>query len=87
MLPQQLGKLKLPKDDTRYYTMLHTLTHPLPLHSTGLYAGHIYTPGTASNSIPAVAARHQQDEASPPVSLTPSPSAHLHEGFPESYNH
>lgn len=56
MLPQQLGKLKLPEGDTRYYTMLHTLPHLLPLHSTGLYAGHIYTPGTASNRIPAVVA-------------------------------
>lgn len=87
MLPQQLGKLKLPEGDTRYYTMLHTLPHLLPLHSTGLYAGHIYTPGTASNHIPAVVAWHQQDKASPLVSLTSSPSAHLHEGFLESYNH
>lgn len=81
MLPQQLEKLKLPEDDTRYCTMLHTLPRLLSPHSTVLGTGHVCTPGTASKCIPAAVAWHRQDEASRLVAPAPSAFAHLCEGF------
>lgn len=78
MLPQQLGKLKLPPDDTRYCTMLHTLPHLLSPHSAVL---RVHSPGPDSNRIPAAMAWHQQGETSPSVAPASSPFTHLHEGF------